>query len=56
MKITVQEAAKLVGCVERTIQKYCTTGKIKAQKFGERVWIIDKESVENFIKNNKKEM
>ena len=44
-KITVAQAAALLGVSNRRVVAMIGAGILEAEKFGERVWMIDAESV-----------
>jgi excisionase family DNA binding protein len=45
-KLTVAQAAALLGVSNRRVVAMIGSGILEAEKFGERVWMIDAESVE----------
>jgi len=45
-KLTVAQAAALLGVSNRRVVAMIGAGILEAEKFGERVWMIDAESVE----------
>lgn len=51
--ITAAEASYLTGLSERTVQRYCQEGKIRAEKDG-RGYQIEKTSVKEFMAKRKK--
>lgn len=48
--MTVQQAARVLGVGERQILYYIRDGLLDAERFGERVWQVDAESVRRFEK------
>lgn len=46
-KLTVEEAARLMGYKPRTVQRLAGTGAIRAEKFS-GVWMIHRDSAEAF--------
>ena len=45
-KITVAQAAALLNVSNRRVVAMIQSGILEAEKFGEKVWMIDAESVE----------
>jgi len=52
-KITVAQAAALLGVSNRRVVAMIGAGILEAEKFGERVWVIDAESVKKRQKKMK---
>jgi len=52
-KITVAQAAALLGVSNRRVVAMIGSGILEAEKFGERVWMIDAESVKKRQKKMK---
>lgn len=51
--ITTAEAAEMLGLAERTVQKLCQDGTIRAER-GTRSWSVEKVSVKELIKERQK--
>lgn len=45
--LTVEEAAKILGCHPDMIRKLCRAGTIECEKFS-NVWMVDRSSVEDY--------
>lgn len=43
--ISVQAAAEILNRSERQIRRYCESGELIAKKVGERVWVIEEDSI-----------
>lgn len=48
--LTVPEAAKIVGCSVQRIRALASDDTLKAERIGERLWLIDKSSAEKLAK------
>lgn len=46
--MTVSEAAEHLGVCEQRVYQLVGRGRIKAQRFGQRVLILDEDSVKTF--------
>jgi|LakMenEpi03Aug12_release.lakeMendotaPanAssembly.Ray.scaffolds.fasta_scaffold71624_2 excisionase family DNA binding protein len=42
--MTVAEAANLIGCTVGYVRRLLIEGKLRGQKFGVRVWMVDRDS------------
>ena len=51
--ITTAEAAEMLGLAERTVQRLCQTGELRAER-GTRSWTVEKVSVKELIKARQK--
>lgn len=47
---SVKEVAAILDCTQPTISYHIKYGHLRATRVGERVWLIDRESVASFIK------
>ena len=47
-KLNVEQAAKLLGMEERTVRWHCQTGRLKAERFGARNWMIEEDDAKAF--------
>ncbi len=48
--LTTSEAASLLHTDTHTVRWWCRLGRLKARKVGNTVWIIDRKSVESFVR------
>lgn len=48
MGLTVAQVAEILNVSETRVRVLCAQKRLKAVKFGKRVWDIDSESVENY--------
>lgn len=52
--MTVQEAADAIKRTRQGIHDMIREGRLKGKKVHPKLWIVDKESVENFIESEGK--
>jgi excisionase family DNA binding protein len=53
MDVTAQEAARLLGVSDRTIQRYITSGKLKARRHGLKSFVIKLDELRDFTIANR---
>lgn len=46
--LTIEEAAKAVGCTDGYVRLLLRQEKISGKKIGERLWLVDVDSVRDF--------
>lgn len=46
--LTAEEAARILGLTSRRVRQLIAEGKLEAERKGERMWLIKRESVEAY--------
>lgn len=49
--IPVKDAAKIIGIHVTGVTRYCALGRLVAEKFDGRTWVVSRASAESFIAN-----
>lgn len=52
--LSVDEAAKLIGCTTARIRQLCESEELKAEKFNGRAWAIEASSARKYAKTTHK--
>lgn len=52
--ITTTDAAAILGIKARMVQRYCQQGRLRAQPFGKRGWILKRADVLAFARKPRK--
>ena len=48
-ELPIREAAEHVGRSERHVRRLCESGRVRASRIGNRVWLVDLESLQNVL-------
>jgi len=52
--ITVQEAATILGIDSSQVRRLIRRGTIKADRFGDKAWLVDPDSVNDYAQSPRK--